>query len=51
MVSTISSPFQWIIGGYYINSHESYEPFMTQLPTVLINYTSLTQARAGSLFG
>ena len=50
-VSTGSSSFQWIVGGYFINSHESYEPFTIVVSPVPVSYTSLTQAKAGSIFG
>ena len=50
-VSTTSSPFQWIVGLYYIDSHESYEPFTIVVSPAPVSYTSLTRARAGSIFG
>lgn len=53
-VSTNVSPFQWIIGAYYLRQKESYDPFNVflsrQLSPVDLAYTSVAKADAKSVF-
>ena len=50
-VSTGTSSFQWILGAYYIDSKEDYDPFGVVVDPVPVAYFSKTRAKAGSVFG
>ena len=49
-VSTAASPFQWIFGGYYIDSKENYSPFGIIVAPTPVSYFAKTGTKAGSVF-
>ncbi len=49
-VSTAKSPFQWIVGAYYLNSREAYSPFEVDVAPISVQYFTFTDANAQSAF-
>ena len=49
-VSTAASPFQWILGAYYIDSKENYSPFGVIVAPTPVSYFTKTGTKAGSVF-
>ena len=49
-VSTAASPFQWIVGGYYISSSEEYSPFGVIVAPTPVQYFTNNKTKGGSIF-